>query len=141
MAYFRGHNEVSFEDIRQIIPFVLHDKLVQNSHAPFFDHTGHGAYRSDHVNWIRKLFDMSCAESERLNRDSDDPVLAELELFDKGLDGLSAKEVRKRMVRIEKILRKWNKQKLQGAMLDDILSLKYLHQRYTNYWNWLQCQS
>ena len=34
----------------------------------------------------------------------EDPVLAELELFDKGLDGLSAKEVRKRMVRIEKDL-------------------------------------
>ncbi|MEC8278589.1 MAG: ATPase, partial [Myxococcota bacterium] len=96
---------------------------------------------SDHVNWIRTLFDLSCTEYERLNRDSQDPVLEELELFDKGLDGLSANEVHKRMVRIEKILRQWQKQKLQGPMLDDLLTLKYLHQRYTNYWNWLQCQS
>ncbi|MGC6509852.1 MAG: AAA family ATPase [Myxococcota bacterium] len=141
MAYFRGHSEVSFEDIRQIIPFVLHDKLVQNPDAPFFDQSGHDAFRSDHVNWIRTLFDLSCTEYERLNRDSQDPVLEELELFDKGLDGLSANEVHKRMVRIEKILRQWQKQKLQGQMLDDLLTLKYLHQRYTNYWNWLQCQS
>lgn len=141
MAYFRGNSEVSFEDIRQIIPFVLHDKLVQNADSPFFDQAGNGAYRSDHVNWLRHLFDMSCAEYERLNRDSDDPVLQELELFEHGLDGLSSKEIRTRLVRIEKTLRQWNKQKLQGAMLDDILTLKYLHQRYTNYWNWLKCQS
>jgi len=37
MAYFRGANEVSFEDVRQMLPFVLHDKLSQNNNSPVFD--------------------------------------------------------------------------------------------------------
>ena len=140
MAYFRGNNEVSFDDIRQIIPFVLHDKLVQYKDSPFFEQAGHAAYRTDHVNWLRHLFDMSCSEYERLNLDDTDTVRNELNLFDEGLEGLSATEIKKRMVRIEKLLRTWNKKKLYGPILDDVLSLKYLHQRYTNYWNWLKCQ-
>ncbi len=34
MAYFRGSRQVEMEDVRQIIPFVLHDKLVQVPIAP-----------------------------------------------------------------------------------------------------------
>ncbi|MEO6326140.1 MAG: AAA family ATPase, partial [Thermoanaerobaculia bacterium] len=37
LAWFRGNREVSFEDVRQIIPFVLHDKLTQNADSPFFE--------------------------------------------------------------------------------------------------------
>ena len=140
MAYFRGNSEVAFDDIRQIIPFVLHDKLVQYKDSPFFEQAGHGAYRTDHVSWLRHLFDLSCSEYERLNLDTDDSVRNELNLFDEGLEGLSDTEIKKRMVRIEKLLRTWNKKKLYGPVLDDVLSLKYLHQRYTNYWNWLKCQ-
>lgn len=45
------------------------------------------------------------------------------------------------MVAIETLLRKLSKsKKLYGYMLDDLLTLKYLHQRYTNYRSWLQCQ-
>jgi MoxR-like ATPase len=35
LAYFRGAKEVGFEDVRQVIPFVLHDKLVQYPRRPF----------------------------------------------------------------------------------------------------------
>ena len=31
LAYFRGNRIVELEDVRQILPFVLHDKLVHNS--------------------------------------------------------------------------------------------------------------
>src|SRR4029079_5690468 len=37
IAWFRGSAEVSFEDVRQILPFVLHDKLVQNRDAAFLN--------------------------------------------------------------------------------------------------------
>ena len=33
MAYFRGGREVTLEDVRQILPFVLHDKLMQDADA------------------------------------------------------------------------------------------------------------
>jgi len=38
MAFFRGSRAVTMEDVRQIIPFVLHDKLQQDLDAPFFHH-------------------------------------------------------------------------------------------------------
>ena len=66
MAYFRGSREVSLEDLRQILPFVLHDKLVQETDSPFFEAPGNAVYRVDRISWIRKLFDLSCAEYDRL---------------------------------------------------------------------------
>ncbi len=139
MAYFRGADEVSFEDMRQMLPFVLHDKLVQNRDAPYFEQPSHQSFRSDHVAWIRHLFDQSCREYERLSLDTVDPV-AEFEIeFEAGLDGLDARTVRSRLTAIERTLAKWSKgRKLYGHMFDDLLKLKYFHQRYTNYLRWLE---
>jgi MoxR-like ATPase len=139
MAYFRGHKEVSFDDVRQIIPFVLHDKMTQNADSPFFDQSTGQALRTDHVSWIRNLFDESCREYERLNLDREDPVTALDNEFEQGLEGVSEKEVRRRMVAIERLLGEWTKgRKFYGHMFDDVLKLKYLHQRYNNYLAWLQ---
>ncbi len=142
MALFRGAREVAFEDIRQIIPFVLHDKLVQEPDSPFFEQKDHGAYRTDHVSWIRNLFDESCREYDRLDLDKDDPVAYLEAEFKLGLEGVNEVEVRKRLVVIERTLEKWSKsRKLYGHMFDDLLKLKYLHQRYTNYLRWLRWKS
>jgi len=141
MAYFRGADEVSFEDVRQMLPFVLHDKLVQNRDAPYFEQQGNEALRSDHVSWIRNLFDLSCREYDRLDLDGTDPVARMEEQFDKGLEGLDAQEVRARLVAIERTLRKWSEgRKFYGHMFDDVLKLKYFHQRYTNYLHWVEFQ-
>jgi hypothetical protein len=139
MAYFRGDREVGLEDVRQILPFVLHDKLVQNAESPFFDAPGHGHYRLDKVSWIRRLFDLSCAEYDRLDLDRDDPVAQLSAEFDKGLEGLPEADARARLVKIERVLAAWAKgRKLYGHVYDDVLKLKYLHQRYTNYVRWLK---
>jgi MoxR-like ATPase len=139
MAYFRGARVVSFEDARQMLPFVLHDKLQQDPDAPWFEGQGRGAYRADRVSWIRNLFDLSCREYDRLDLDRDDPVAAFSAEFDKGLDGLDARTARERLVAIERTLAKWSRgRKLYGHLYDDLLKLKYLHQRYTNYLRWLK---
>jgi MoxR-like ATPase len=138
MAFFRGSQEVSHEDVRQIIPFVLHDKLVQDPDSPFFEKPEHAAFRSDRISWIRKLFDLACAEFDRLGLDRDDAVAQLTAVFDKGLEGVSEKQVRGELVKIERLLGDWAKaRKLYGHMYDDVLKLKYLHQRYTNYLKWL----
>ncbi len=139
MAWFRGKEEVEFEDLRQMMPFVLHDKMVQDTDSPFFEAVGRSVFRSDKIGWIRTLFDLSCAEYDRLNLDRDDPV-AKLEAeFDAGLDGVTEKEARARLVKIERLLSEWSKGgKIYGHLFDDILKLKYLHQRYTNYLKWLR---
>lgn len=138
LAYFRGNREVELEDLRQITPFVLHDKLAPDLDSPFFEAPGNSIYRTDKIGWIRKLFDLSCAEYDRLNLDRDDP-LAELEAeFARGLEGVGEQEARARLVKIERVLGEWSKgRKFYGHMFDEVLKLKYLHQRYTNYLRWL----
>ena len=139
MAYVRGSREVSFEDVRQIIPFVFPDKLTQNADSPFFEAPENAAFRTDKVGWIRSLFDLSCREYDRLDLDRSDAVGEVEREFAAGLEGLSETEARKRLVKIERILSEWSQgRKLYGHMYDDILKLKYLHQRYSNYLRWLQ---
>ncbi len=138
LAYFRGNRVVELEDVRQIIPFVLHDKLAPDPDAPFFEAPGNAALRIDRVSWIRRLFDLACAEYDRLNLDKDDPVSALEVEFALGLQGVTEQEARARLVKIERILTEWSKgRKLYGHIYDDVLKLKYLHQRYTNYLKWL----
>jgi hypothetical protein len=36
-AFFCGRREVTPEDVRQLLPFVLQDKLMQDSDSPFFE--------------------------------------------------------------------------------------------------------
>lgn len=138
LAYFRGQKQVELEDVRQLVPFVLHDKLIQDPDCPFFENAGNAALRSDKIGWIRRMFDMACAEYDRLSLDTDDPVRALTEKFEQGLDGVDEREVRARLTEIERILKQWSaSRKFYGHMYDDVLKLKYLHQRYTNYLRWL----
>ncbi len=138
LAFFRGANQVELQDLRQILPFVLHDKLVQDPDCPFFETANNASLRADKVTWIRTMFDMACAEFDRLQLDKEDPILKMSEVFEKGLEGVSESEVRKRLIEIERLLKSWSgSRKFYGYMFDDVLKLKYLHQRYTNYLRWL----
>lgn len=138
MACFRGASEVELEDVRQVLPFALHDKLSPNLQSPFFDQPGNEALRADRVSWLRTLFDLSCEEYQRLDLDRDDPVARLQAELGAGLDGLTEQETRARLVAIERLLQEWGQgRKFYGHMYDDVLHLKYLHQRYTNYLRWL----
>jgi MoxR-like ATPase len=138
LAYFRGNPAVELTDVRQVLPFVLHDKLVPDLDAPFFEAAGNAPLRTDRVGWLRKLFDLSCADYDQLDLDRDDPVgtfSAELAV---GLEGVSESDTRNRLVRIERAIAEMTKgRKLYGHLYDDLLKLKYLHQRHTNYLRWL----
>jgi MoxR-like ATPase len=138
LAFFRGAAEVALDDVRHVIPFVLHLRLEPDLDAPFFDVAGNEPLRVDRVGWIRQLFELSCAEYDQLDLDRQDPVGELEEELAAGLDGLSEAEVRERLVRIERLLDEWSRgRKLYGTVYDDVLTLKYIHQRYTNYLRWL----
>lgn len=139
LAFFRGNKEVELEDIRQILPFVLHDTLTPHLESPFFDQAGNERYRVDRIVWLRKLFDLSCEEYLSQNLDQDDPLDRFDEEFRKGLENVSLREIDKRLLDIEKQLHTWSlDKKLYGYRADDILKLKYFYQRYSNYKRWLQ---
>jgi MoxR-like ATPase len=141
LAYFRGNAAVELDDLRQILPFVLHDKLVPDTEAPFFDVAANVAFRTDRVGWLRQLFQLACAEYDRLDLDHEDAVAALEAEFGRGLDGVPEAETRVRLAKIERLIGEWAKgRKLYGHLYDDLLKLKYLHQRYTNYLRWLKTQ-
>lgn len=141
MAYFRGADSVELDDLRQVLPFVLHDKLQPDAEAPFFALPENAAYRTDRVSWLRRLFDLSNDEFNRLDLDRNDAVGAMSALFAQGLEGVSERETRSRLTAIEKLIGERVKtRKLYGHLYDDLLKLKYLHQRYTNYLAWLRAQ-
>ena len=141
LAYFRGNRAVTLEDVRQILPFVLHDKLQPDLEAPFFNVPENAAYRTDRLSWLRRLFDLSCDEFNRLDLDRNDPVGELSKEFSLGLDGVSERETRARLARIERLVGDLAKgRKLYGPLYDDLQKLKYLHQRYTNYLHWLRAQ-
>jgi MoxR-like ATPase len=141
MAYFRGAAQVTLEDMRQVLPFVLHDKLTADHDAPFFEAPGNAALRADRVGWLRRLFDESSAEYDRLNLDREDPVARLSEQFQLGLSGITESDVRSRLARIEGLVSELSRgKKLYGHLYDDLLVLKYLHHRYTNYLRWVATQ-
>ena len=97
--------------------------------------------RSALVSWIRHIFDRSNQEFDRLGGAEGDEVATLLTQFEAGLEGLEEREVEKRLGTIERALRALEKGgKLYGHLFDDVLTLKYLHQRYTNYRAWLRCR-
>ncbi len=139
LAYFRGNSAVGLDDVRQILPFVLHDKLIQNPEARFFSAPENQVYRIDRISWLRRLFDASCQEYERLNLDDSDPIRELSAEFERGLQGVTSEQVGQRLQGIENLLSELLRTPpLSGPVYDDVLRLKYLHQRYTNYLKWLQ---
>jgi len=141
LAYFRGNSAVELEDLRQILPFVLRDKLLPDLDAPFFSLPENAGYRTDRVSWLRRLFDLACDEFDRLDLDRNDAVGKIAAEFARGLDGVSESETRARLTKIERLVGEYAKaRKLYGHLFDDLQKLKYLHQRYTNYLHWLRRQ-
>ena len=141
LAYFRGNDTVDLDDLRQVLPFVLHDKLQPDPDAPFFALPENAAYRTDRLSWLRRMFDLSNDEFNRLNLDHDDAVGEIAQQFAQGLDGVTERDTLSRLARIEKLVAERVKgRKLYGHLYDDLLKLKYLHQRYTNYLAWLRSQ-
>ena len=62
-----------------------------------------------------------------------------LDQFGHGLDGLDALEVSRRLTTIEAhISAVSGVGKIYGRDFDDLVALKYLYQRYSNYLHWLE---
>lgn len=138
MAWFRGASEVTVADVAAMLPFVLRGKLLPNLSHPRFEVGSEHELASDVVSWLQDVFAQSCAQYDALGRDEDDPVRALLTQFEAGLDGLSTVEVSRRLTKIESRVRAIAAtRKLYGRDFDDLTALKYLHQRYTAYAQWL----
>jgi hypothetical protein len=139
MAYFRGRTEVSIEDVAAVLPFALRGKLLPNPLHPRFDEGADRELATDSISWLADLFEQSRKQFAALGLARKDEVGDLLAEFARGLDGLSATHGSQRLTAIESQISRIAKQgKLYGRLYDDLLALKYLHQRYTNYLQWLE---
>jgi MoxR-like ATPase len=138
LAYFRGHTQVQIEDARQILPWVLHDKLTPNARSLFFEAKERKALLRDRVAWIRQMFDLAMeqfATHEPL-RKKVRAIQAEL---DQGLAGVDLKTTNKRLGAITALIDSMmGKAELSGPAYEDLVQLKSMYSRYQNYAQWLK---
>ncbi|MGZ6093179.1 MAG: AAA family ATPase, partial [Polyangiales bacterium] len=77
MAYVRAGGataEVTIQDLRQVIPFALHEKITPNAAGDFFQIEANRPLLSDKIAWIRRMFDLALATYDQLDRDRQDPA-------------------------------------------------------------------
>ena len=139
MAYFRGVAAVGLDDVAAVLPFSLRGKLLPNELHPRFETGADRELATDQVSWLADLFEQSCRQFASLGLAKTDPVGDLLSTFAQGLDGLSQVEASRRLTAIESQIQVISRQrKLYGRHFDDLIALKYLHQRYSNYLQWLE---
>ncbi len=138
LAYFRGHAEVEAEDLRQIVPWVLHEKLVPNARSPFFEAKGKRALLQDRVAWIRNMFDTAMEQLPK-HEPTRRKVTALRRELDQGLEGVDLKTTEKRLGSVTALLEQlMTKSELSGPVYEDIIQLKSMYSRYQNYAHWLK---
>ncbi len=138
MAWFRGETEVTTQDVAAMLPFVLRGKILPNPNHPRFEGIDR-ELASDSIAWLGDMFEQSNRLFASLGLGDGDVVGDQLTLLSQGLDGLSALDVSRRITVVESTISAMSRSgKLYGRHYDDLLALKYLHQRYSNYLRWLE---
>jgi len=143
LAYLRssGPSEVTVQDLRQVIPFALHEKITPNAGGDFFQVESNRALLSDKIAWIRKMFDDALATFDQIDRDRNDPALRLAEELDRGLEGVPAKQIEQRMNEVQALIKKATKQgELAPWVYEDLIRLKAIYMRYQNQLLWLRGQ-
>jgi hypothetical protein len=127
LAYFRGHREVSREDIRQLMPWILHEKLSNNPQSGFFQKLENKSYLTDKVSWIQQIFDR--ASQQFVAYQSARKPVTDLKMkHEAGLSGLNSGELKQRLGEIESCIESFTKRhELNGPVYEDLLLLKSLH--------------
>jgi hypothetical protein len=137
LAYFRGAAEVTDEDVRQIVPWVLHEKLVPNTRSPYFEAAGKAALLQDRVAWIRSMLDAAM-----LRYPADEPIRKKVRALrdelDAGLAGIDLKVTEKRITAVAALMKDLVKRELSGPAYEDLILLKAVYSRYQNYAQWLR---
>lgn len=130
LAYFRGELAVSAEDLRQILPFVLQERLQPNPHSPFFQHPENERCLIDRVAWIRDLFDRAVLQLGAYSplRDRVKALQAE---HRNGLDGLAASGLKQRLNKVRQTIELLlNSGELSAPVHEDLILLKSIHATY-----------
>ena len=128
LAWFRGEVAVSIEDIRALLPWVLHEKLRINAQSAFFAKAEHAVYVTDRVSWIHQMFDTAMVQRAAYAR-----VRAPIEALRREVDGVAGGDdgqVGAVMERVRRAMERLVDQgELNAPVHADLLVLKSLHAR------------
>ncbi|MFN8390189.1 MAG: MoxR family ATPase [Bdellovibrionota bacterium] len=141
LAYFRGGTEVAWEDVRQIVPWVLHEKLKPNTRSPYFAEETKASLLFDRVAWIRSMIDHS-VDQRRTTQPIIDQVQEIRETLGRGLEGVNISDVEKQKKKIVGLIQKLSKDhEFSGYIYELLQQLKAFYSRYHNYSLWLSSHS
>ena len=135
LAWFRGETEVSWQDMKAIVPWVTRDKLQMNESSGFFEKAGNQDLLLDKTAWIRNMLAMS---EERWR---DGQVQAERKAVHREAHGLqaairnpgklTASELDQRSQSIIHSIKKIvSEAEFSGWVYEDVLELKRIYQGY-----------
>jgi MoxR-like ATPase len=132
LAHFRGKAVVALDDVRQLLPWVLHDRLPPNPQSAFFQKAENQVFLTDRVGWIRQLFDRAVTQHAAY-APVRKPTLELRVLVESGLGHAATAEVRRRQglvkARVDEVLAR---QERNGPVHEDLVLLKGLYARCQN---------
>lgn len=129
LAWFRGAGAVGLEDVRLVLPWVLHDKLRPNATSEFFTKEEHAVLLYDRVAWVHQLLDRALAQHAAY-RPVREPVRALCHAQEGSLGGRATPELRQAAAELERAMVDLvDHHELSGAVYEDLLALKSLHAR------------
>ena len=124
LAWFRGRRSAGLQELRAVLPFVLHDRLRPHLGGEFFLDAD-GTLASDRVAWITQLFDRT--RSVALARAERRRELAELAAR-APRDRSEARALRRDLEgRLDHLLAR---DEMSGAVREEALQLEALHRRW-----------
>ncbi len=133
LAYFRGESAVGTDDVRQLLPWVLHDKLQANPQSAFFHKADNQVYLTDRVSWIRQLFDKAIAQHAAY-LPFRQPIIELRRQAEGSLHQLTIAELQQRLTQVQQRLADMvQKSELNGAVYEDLILLKEVFARYQNH--------
>jgi MoxR-like ATPase len=129
LVYFRGQAAVTMADLRQIVPWVLFDKLKINPQSAFFQKLENKVLMTDRVSWIRQLFDRAMQQQAAYQRVRKPLLVLQQQtnaLKGESTEGQSQKAIAAVQAAIEDLL---GKNELNGPVYEDLLRLKSIYVR------------
>jgi MoxR-like ATPase len=136
LAYFRGNRAVELEDLRQLLPWILHEKLLPNGRSAYFEKPENASLLHDRVAWISTMWDTAMKQFEK-HEPLRKKVVTLRDEIDKGLTGVDFKTGQKRINKVSALIGTLMKQEFSGPVYEDLVQLKAIHSRYQNYLQWL----
>jgi MoxR-like ATPase len=131
LAYFRGESSLGVEDVRQVLPWTLHEKLKVNPQSAFFQKAEAQVLLVDRISWIRQLFDRAVAQHGAFAQVRA-PIAAMRRELEVGAAGMSAGELRAKAGEARQLLeRVLSTNEASGPLHDDLVLLKRIHARFT----------